>query len=576
MNEELKNKIQQLMDRYPHKESALMPALTLVQKANGNNLTPEHVVEIAEFIGVSKSKAYGVATYYSMFNVDKKIGKYHLQVDTNIPATLMGALEIYNYLSDKLGIKNGETTPDGLFTLSKVECLASCGTCPVVQVNDVYYELMTKEKVDMLIDSLRRGVMPELSVEYNWGTQCNVLLKNRNIDNVKSIDIYKKHGGYQVLDKALRMKPEDIVAEVKNSQLRGRGGAGFPTGVKWGFVPKNTGKPTYLICNADEGEPGTFKDRQILAYDPHLLIEGMAISAYALGCTQAFIYIRGEFSWIANILEVAIEEAKKDGQLKNLDIIVHQGAGSYICGEETALIESIEGKRGLPRMKPPFPAVAGLYGCPTIVNNVETLASVPFIVDKGADAFKKWGSEGGYGFKLYGVSGAVNKPGVYECPMGVTFDELIQLAGGIKGKMIGVIVGGLSVPILTPEELKKGQGLKMDYESCMDYGTSLGSGGIMVISDEFNIPEIAARTIQFYNHESCGQCTPCRLGSGMIVNLLNKVVEGKGEEGDLDKVLWFCDNIKGNTLCPTGEAYSSPIKAMINKYRNEFEQLINQ
>jgi len=487
----------------------------------------------------------------------------------------MGAKEIFNYLSEKLGINHGETTPDGLFTLSKVECLASCGTCPVVQVNDKYYELMTPEKIDMLIDSLRKGVMPEIPVEYNWASQCNVLLKNRGVENAKSIEVYKKTEGYKTLAKALKMKPEDIVAEVKNSQLRGRGGAGFPTGVKWGFLPKNTGKPIYLICNADEGEPGTFKDRQILAYDPHLLIEGMAISAYALGCKLAFIYIRGEFSWIAKILEDAVEEAKKDGKLNHMDdIIVHQGAGSYICGEETALIESLEGKRGLPRMKPPFPAVAGSYGCPTIVNNVETLASVPFIVENGADAFKKWGSEGGYGFKLYGVSGAVNKPGVFECPMGISFDELIKLAGGIKGKMIGVIVGGLSVPILTPDELRKGQGLKMDYESTLDYGTSLGSGGIMVISDEFSIPEIAARTIQFYNHESCGQCTPCRMGSGMMVNLLNKIVEGKGEAGDLDKVLWFCDNIKGNTLCPTGEAYASPIKAMINKFRSEFEQLI--
>ncbi|MDX9697004.1 MAG: NADH-quinone oxidoreductase subunit NuoF, partial [Bacteroidales bacterium] len=547
----------------------------LVQKASGNNLTKELIAEVAEVVGVTPSRAFGVATYYSMFNVSKGIGKYHIQVDTNIPATLMGALKLYDYISKKLGIKHGETTPDGLFTLSKVECLASCGTCPVVQVNDVYYELMTPEKFDMLIDSLRKGVMPELPVEYNWATQCNVLLKRRGDKNAVTIEGYKKSGGYKVLDKALKMKPEEIISEVKNSQLRGRGGAGFPTGVKWSFLPKNTGKPVYLICNADEGEPGTFKDRQILAYDPHLLIEGMAISAYALGCKTAFIYIRGEFSWIATILEKAIDEAKKDNQLKDLDIIVHQGAGSYICGEETALIESIEGKRGLPRMKPPFPAVAGLYGCPTIVNNVETLASIPFIVENGADAFKKWGSEGGYGFKLYGVSGAVNKPGVYECPMGITFKELIEMAGGVKGKMIGVIVGGLSVPILTPEELKKGTGLKMDYESCIEYGTSLGSGGVMVISDEFNIPEIAARTIQFYNHESCGQCTPCRQGSGMMVNLLNKVVSGNGEEGDLDKVLWFCDNIKGNTLCPTGEAYSSPIKAMINKFRPEFEKLIN-
>lgn len=574
MNAELKNQIEKLMARYPKKESALMPALTLVQKANDNNLTKELLEEVADLIGVSYSRAYGVATYYSMFNIGKAVGKYHLQVDTNIPATLMGAVEIFKYLSQKLGIKHGETTADGLFTLSHVECLASCGTCPVIQVNDTYYEMMTKEKVDMLIDSLRQGVMPEIPVQYNWESKCNVLLKNIGVPNSTSIEVYKKNGGYQVLPKALDMKPEDIIAEVKNSQLRGRGGAGFPTGVKWGFVPKNTGKPVYLICNADEGEPGTFKDRQILAYDPHLLIEGMAISSFALGCNLAFIYIRGEFKWIADILENAIVEAKADGKLKNLDIIVHQGAGTYICGEETALIESIEGKRGLPRMKPPFPAVEGLYGCPTIVNNVETLASVPFIVDKGAEAFKQWGSPGGYGFKLFGVSGAVNKPGVYECPMGISYKELIEMAGGYKGKIRGVIVGGLSVPILKPEEIEKGDGLKMDYESCAEYGTSLGSGGVMVISDEFTIPEIAARTIQFYNHESCGQCTPCRMGSGMISMYLKKIADGKGEKGDIDKVIWFCDNIKGNTLCPTGEAYSTPIKTMLLKYRDDFEKLI--
>ncbi len=575
MKIELKNKIEELMSRYPKKESALLPSLTLVQKAHDNNLTKELVREIAQIIGVTDSRAYGVATYYSMFNVDHQVGKYHLQVDTNIPATLMGALEIFDYLSKKLGIKHGETTPDGLFTLSKVECLASCGTCPVIQVNDKYYELMTKDKVDMLIDSLKQGIMPELPIEYNWGSMCNVLLKNRGVENAKSIEVYKKHGGYQILKKALKMKPEEITEQVKISELRGRGGAGFPTGIKWGFAPKNTGKPIYLICNADEGEPGTFKDRQILAYDPHLLIEGMAISAYALGCKQAFIYIRGEFSWIAEILEKAITEAKADGQLHDLDIIVHLGAGSYICGEETALIESLEGKRGLPRMKPPFPAVEGLYGCPTIVNNVETLASIPYIVENGGLAFKQWGSQAGYGFKLFGVSGAVNKPGVYECPMGVSYADLIKMAGGYKGKVKGVIVGGLSVPILTIEETEKGSGLKMDYESCFDYGTSLGSGGVMVVGEEFSIPDIAARTIQFYNHESCGQCTPCRMGSGMISNLLKKVANKQGEPGDLEKVIWFCDHIKGNTLCPTGEAYSYPIKTMINKYREEFELYIN-
>ncbi len=563
------------MARYPKKESALMPALMLVQKAKDNNLTKEDVAEIAELIDVPLSKAYGVATYYTMFNVEKNVGKYHLQVDTNVPATLMGALEIYDYLSKKLAISHGQTTPDGLFTLSKVECLASCGTCPVIQVNDRYYELMTREKVDVLIDSLRKGIMPDLPVEYNYETLCNVLLKNRGVENAASIKVYKQHGGYKTLAKALKMPAADIINEVKASELRGRGGAGFPTGVKWGFLPKNSDKPVYLICNADEGEPGTFKDRQILAYDPHLLIEGMAIAAHALGSRLAFIYIRGEFSWIADILEKAIDEAKKDGQLDHLDdLIVHQGAGSYVCGEETALIESIEGKRGFPRMKPPFPAIEGLYNCPTIVNNVETLASVPYIIENGAAAFKQWGSQAGWGFKLFGVSGAVNKPGVYECPMGVPFSELIKMAGGVKGKMVGVIVGGLSVPILTLEELRKGKGLKMDYESCIEYGTSLGSGGVMIISDEFSIPEIAVRTMQFYNHESCGQCTPCRMGSGMILSILKKIIEGKGEKGDIEKVIWLCDNIKGNTLCPTGEAYSSPIKTMLNKFRPEFEKLI--
>jgi len=511
-----------------------------------------------------------------MFNVDKVVGKYHIQVDTNIPATLMGAVELFKYLSQKLGVKHGETTPDGLFTLSHVECLASSGTCPVIQVNDKYFELMTKEKIDMLIDSLRKGVMPEFPVEYNWASQCNVLLKNRGVKNATSIDVYKQNGGYKVLEKALKMEPAKIIQEVRDSQLRGRGGAGFPTGMKWSFLPKNSDKPIYLICNADEGEPGTFKDRQILAYDPHLLIEGMAISAYAIGAKTAFIYIRGEFSWIAEILEKAIAEAKADGQLKNLNIIVHQGAGSYICGEETALIESLEGKRGLPRMKPPFPAVEGLYGCPTIVNNVETLASIPFIVEKGATAFKQWGSEGGYGFKLYGISGAVKKPGVYECPMGISYKELIEMAGGYTGKIKGVIVGGLSVPILTPEELEQNGGLKMDYKSCTDFGTSLGSGGIMVIGEEFSIPEIAVRTIQFYNHESCGQCTPCRMGSGLLVNFLKKIVDGNGESGDIDKIIWFCDNIKGNTLCPTGEAFAHPVKIMVQKFRKDFEELIKK
>ncbi|MGV8073133.1 MAG: NADH-quinone oxidoreductase subunit NuoF [Syntrophobacteraceae bacterium] len=570
--ERLISEINELMGKYPQKESALMPALRLVQKNNDNMLTKEQLQDLAKLFGLPAGKVYGVATYYSMYNVEKKVGKYHLQVDTNIPATLMGAKEILSHLEKVLGVKAGQTTGDGLFTLSEVECLASCGTCPTIQVNDVYYENMTPAKVDQLIASLRKGVMPERTDESQFGSVCNVLLKNRGVKNATSISVAKANGAYRILAKARGMKPEELVEEVKKANVRGRGGAGFPAGVKWGFLPKGTDKPVYLICNADEGEPGTFKDRQIMEYDPHLLIEGMAISALAIGASTAFIYIRGEFDWIADILEKAVEEAKADGQLAELNIIVHRGAGSYICGEETALIESIEGKRGQPRMRPPFPAVAGLYGCPTIVNNVETLASVPFIIENGAEAFKKFGFENNYGFKLYGISGCVNRPGVYEYPMGVSFNELIKAAGGVKGTLKAAIVGGLSVAILKADEL---QDLTMDYDSCAKHGTGLGSGGIMVINEEFSIPELTLRTMQFYAHESCGKCIPCRTGGYTLVAILKKILSGNGEMKDIDTILYICNTMRGGTtLCPTGEAFSVPIGAMVSKFRNEFEALI--
>ncbi len=561
--------IKELTSRYPQKESALMPALMIAQKENSNYIDRPLAAEVAALVGVPEAKAYGVLTYYTMYNI-KNIGKYHIQVDTNIPATLMGARKILEFIEKELGIEAGETTKDKMFTLSEVECLASCGTCPVIQVNDVYYENMTVEKTKELLESLKKGVMPERKAEYFWASECNVLLKNRGVENSTSIEVYKQNGGYKALEKALTMEPKDIVNEVKASTIRGRGGAGFPAGVKWGFLAKGTGKPVYLICNADEGEPGTFKDRQIMEYDPHLLIEGIAISAFALGAKTAFIYIRGEFDWIADILDKAIAEAKADGKLNDLEIIVHRGAGAYVCGEETALIESIEGKRGEPRIKPPFPAVEGLYRCPTIVNNVETLASVPFIIEKGADAFKAFGYENNTGFKLFGVSGNVNKPGVFELPMATPLAKVLEMAGGVKGKLKGVIVGGLSVPVLKADEI---EGLKLDYDNCIKYGTGLGSGGIMVINDEFSIPELAYRTISFYAHESCGQCSPCSNGSDSIKMILRNLLDGEGKKEDLDTIIRICDSVKGYTICPTGEAFAVPIKAMVQKFRNEFEAL---
>jgi NADH:ubiquinone oxidoreductase subunit F (NADH-binding) len=393
-----------------------------------------------------------------------------------------------------------------------------------------------------------------------------VLLARRGTANATDIDVYLATGGYQALPRALHMQPASVVAEVKESNIRGRGGAGFPAGVKWSFLARDTGKPVYLVCNADEGEPGTFKDRQIMEYDPHLLLEGLAISGYAIGAHTGFIYIRGEFGWIADILERAADQARARGFLGkdiqgsgfDFDVVVHRGAGAYVCGEETALIESLEGKRGNPRLKPPFPAVVGLYGCPTIVNNVETLASVPYIVENGAASFKRFGSANNFGPKIFGISGHVQRPGAYEYPLGTPLATLLEAAGGVVGRLKAVIVGGLSVPLLTAEEA---EGLLMDYDSCLKKGTMLGSGGIMVLNETACIPRVALRAIRFYAHESCGQCTPCRQGSRTVA-------------ADIDLVLGLCGRIKGSTLCPTGEAFSVPIAAMVTKFRGEFEALV--
>ena len=557
--------------RYPSRESALIPALDLAQRENRNSLSKEIIREVAGLVGVTFSKAYGVATYYSMYNI-QKVGKYHLFVDTNIPAFLAGAEEILDHLCHSLGIRVGETTPDGLFTLSDAEDLGSGGTCPVIQVNDVYYENMTVAKTDALIASLRKGVMPALKDESRFGTECSILLKNRGRKNAHKLAVYKRAGGYQALAKALALSPAVLLDMVKNANIRGRGGAGFPAGMKWGFLPKNDTRPVYLICNADEGEPGTFKDRQIMQYDPHLLIEGIAITAHTIGCAKAFIYIRGEFEWIARILEKAIEEAKAEGIIGALDIIVHRGRGSYECGEETALIESLEGKRGCPRIRPPFPAAVGLYGCPTIVNNVETLSLIPYIVENGADAFRAIGTTGNHGPKIFGVSGMIKNPGAYEFPLGTPLETVLSAAGGVVGKLKAVIVGGLSVPILTAEEA--GQ-LKLDYDSCVKAGTMLGSGGIMVMNDTVSIPRVALRAIEFYAHESCGQCTPCREGSIIVKRLLRGIVENRGKQADIDTVLSICDTVIGSTLCPMGDAWGMPVRAMVRKFRSEFESLIH-
>jgi len=561
--------IEDLAARYPRRASALLPALDAVQLANGNGLSREDVRAVAERLGVSRSHAWGVATFYSMLNTTP-VGKYHLQMDVNVPGMLMGADRILAHLERRLGIAAGASTADGLFTLSKVEDLGSCGSCPVLQVNDTYYPMMTEAKADALLEALRQGRMPEPEGDYHVGGERTVLLRNRTVPGARTLAVARAGGAYAALAKARTLAPEAIIGELQAAQLRGRGGAGFPLGSKLAFLPGD-GRPVYLVCNADEGEPGTFKDREIMEYDPHLLIEGMAIVARAIGSRKAFIYIRGEFRWISVILETAVAEAAAAGLLEDLDIVVHRGAGSYVCGEETALIASIEGNRGDPHGKPPFPAHHGLYGCPTIISNVETLACVPFIAGRGAEAFRAIGGPGGYGPKIFGVSGHVRRPGVYEFPLGTPLTTILEAAGGVLGTLKGVIVGGLSVPILTDGEVP---GLAMDYDACARAGTMLGSGGIIVINDTVSIPELAARTIGFYAHESCGQCTPCRDGSALLKRLLRGFLAGEGTRAGLERILELCRTVKGITICPTGLAFALPIENLVLKFRAEFEALI--
>ena len=389
---------------------------------------------------------------------------------------------------------------------------------------------------------------------------------------------YLKLGGYEAAKKALTMTPEQIIDETIKSNLRGLGGAGFPAGRKWSFIPKNSPKPTYLVINCDESEPGTCKDKYIVMGATHALLEGMIIAARAINAHTAYIYIRGEYVEPTNILQAAIDEAYDAKILgKNalgtdyaLDVYVHRGAGAYICGEETALLESLEGKKGWPRMKPPFPAIEGLFRCPTIVNNVETIAYVPSIMNKGAEWFSKLGSERNGGYRFYSISGHVNRPGVYELPVGTTLRTMLyDYAGGIRGgkKLKLVVPGGSSSPPLRPEEID----VKMDFDSLAAIGSMLGSAGIIAMDEDTCLLDMLNVTTRFYHHESCGQCTPCREGTGWMEKVLSRMVKGGGRLEDVSNMPDIANGIMGNTICPLGDAAAMPVLGYIKKFREEFE-----
>jgi NADH-quinone oxidoreductase subunit F len=422
-----------------------------------------------------------------------------------------------------------------------------------------------------------------------------LLLKHINVPGINTYSVYRQNDGYKSVEKALKtMTPDQVVEEVKISGVRGRGGAGFPCGMKWSFLAKPEGVPRHLVCNADESEPGTFKDRYLMEHLPHLLIEGMITSSYALGVNTAYIYIRGEYFYIHKILEKAIEEAYSNGWLGknilgtgyNLDLYMHIGAGAYICGEETALLESLEGKRGNPRIKPPFPAVAGLYGRPTVVNNVETIAAVVPIVNDGGAAYAATGIGKSTGTKLISASGHIKKPGVYEIEMGITVEEFIysdEYCGGIRNdkELKAVVAGGSSVPILPKHLILKtaaGEPRIMSYEGLSDggfaSGTMLGSGGFIVMDETASIVKNLYTFTRFYHHESCGQCSPCREGTGWMEKILHKILDGHGTLKDVDLLWEIQSKIEGKTICPLGDAAAWPVASAIRHFRSEFEEYV--
>ncbi len=580
LSPENKARFDQILKRYPVKRSALLPTLHLVQDQEGW-ISREAMEYVAALLELSPAQVHDTASFYTMFRL-KPEGKTLIEVCTTLSCALNGAEELLHHTCRKLGIEPGGTTADGKFTVKGVECLAACGGAPAVQVNGEWLEHATPADIDRVI----AGEPVRRTFEWPKSPGEHILFQNVWKENSTSIDVYKASGGYSKLADWLKTPAETILEEVKKSNLRGRGGAGFPTGMKWSFLPKDSPKPRYMCVNADESEPGTYKDRVIIERDPHSLIEAIVVSCHAIRSQVAYIYIRGEFHEGARTLEKALAEARAAGYVgKNIlgtgidvEIYVHRGAGSYECGEETALIESLEGKRGQPRIKPPFPAVVGLYNCPTIVNNVETLVNVPLVLTRGADWFASYGTPKNSGPKLYSVSGHVVRPGSYEAPMGkVTLRDLIYGEGyaqGIRGgrKLKAVVPGGSSTPVLTASEVD----VAMDFDSVAKAGSMLGSAGTIVMDDSTCMVWMATNLTYFYKHESCGKCSPCREGTGWMLRLLQRMEAGEAQASDLDLLLKVCDSIGGKTVCPFGDAAIAPPQSTLQKFRAEFEYHVRE
>jgi NADH-quinone oxidoreductase subunit F len=604
---ELERKMDKAIARYPsdHRRSAAMPLLHLWQEHFGF-ISDEAVPWIAEKLGLQPINILELVTFYPMFR-QQPAGKTHIRVCRTLSCAMAGSFELMENLCTTFGIRrppdsDGMHNPitvnsDGNYSVEFVECLASCGTAPVCMVGE---QLRENVDVNSISDLLRYQTSNIKHQTSRHPLEHRLIFKNiGRSDWTTDIDCYLRDGGYEQLKQSLTMSRSDIVNKVKNSGLRGRGGAGFSCGLKWSFIKLDERRPVYLICNADESEPGTFKDRYILHDDPHQLLEGILISCYALNAHTAYIYVRGEFPEGAKILERAIEEAREHNFLgKNIlgsgfdaEVYIHRGAGAYICGEETGLIESLEGKRGYPRIKPPyFPAVLGLYMCPTIVNNVETLCHVKHIIAMGGAEYARRGRPNNTGTRIVCVSGDVQRPGYFEIEVGaVTMGQLIyDMAGGLRRgrKLKAVIPGGSSAKVLRADErfkLKQRQpdgstveremsidDIPMDFDSLAAAGSMAGSGGVIVLDDSRDMVWVLNNINKFYAHESCGQCTPCREGSLWMQKITDRMLRGGGVVEDPKTLKTIGDNIAGRTICAFGEACAWPTQSFVQKFPEEF------
>jgi NADH:ubiquinone oxidoreductase subunit F (NADH-binding)/NADH:ubiquinone oxidoreductase subunit E len=587
LGQEICDRIQAAVARHRGRIGNLLPVLQDVQKIMGYTCLEIQEVLAAE-LNVPGCRVFDTLSFYSMAAWQPK-GRHIIRLCHSPCCHVMGSDNIIEALEEELGVKVGEMTPDNLFTLELSSCLGVCEVAPAMQIDEVVYGNLNREKLRQILASYRDKQVPDYRQlpystrdfrEFTQGPHEPVLLNNVGLIDPMSLDDYLARGGYEALKKAVTgMTPEEVIDTVQASGLRGRGGAGFPTGLKWSFTRPLAATPKYVICNADEGEPGTIKDRYLMEGDPHKVLEGLALAAYAVGANQGFIYCRGEYYLSQHRLQNAIDQATARGFLGDnlfgtgfsFNVELRSGFGSYVCGEETALIESLEGKRGFPRLKPPFPGVSGLLKKPTVVNNVETLANLPAIIIRGADWYKSLGTADTPGTKIYQVIGHVNTPQIVEAPVGLTLRELIDTCGGgvREGRTFKMCqTGGASGGLVTAAALD----VPMDFGSLAKVGGALGSGTMLVLDDSTCVVDFLKSIAEFFAHESCGQCTPCREGTAWFQTYLTNFSRGKGNLGDLAFLERLAATMQDASFCPLGQSAPTPFLSALKHFRPEIEE----